>query len=108
MLSGVFVAALLVTVFFALKFALHLGHFRERVAHDLPLEPWMRNRYVAMSYDVPPQVVDEILGTGLSGAPHSGRPPTMGEVAAEQGVTLDALTERLRAGVAEYRVGTPQ
>ncbi|RYH09899.1 hypothetical protein [Tropicimonas sp. IMCC6043] len=65
----------------------------------------MRPRYVAMSYEVPPEVVLDILGLERPDGLGSRKPPTMAEVAAAQGVTLDALTERLRAGVAAYQPG---
>ena len=101
-LTGVFAVALLMTLFFAAKFLLHAGQFHGHGPDTPPLESWMRPRYVAMSYDLPPEVVATILDIEPPAEPHSRSAPTMAEVAAAKGVDLDVLAERLRIGAAAF------
>jgi hypothetical protein len=103
---GIFAAAVVVTLFFAVQFLLHIGHFHDPGARDPALEPWMRPRYVAMAYHVPPAVMrEEILGIGPPPKERDRETITMGEIARQRGLTLGALTETVRAGVDAFHAG---
>ena len=99
---AVFAAAALIMVFFAVKFLLHVGRFHDPVQQNQPLEAWMRPRYVAMSYDLPPQVLAEVLGIGPPPKEKDREPLTMADIAEAQGVDLETLTERVRDGAAAF------
>lgn len=107
-LTGLFAVAMLALFFFAAKFLLHLGQFHDRPAPYQPLEAWMRPRFVAMSYELPPEALAEILGVAPPQMRRGRAAPTMGEIAEERGVSLEALTEQLRAGAAEFHGGRGQ
>ena len=101
--SGLFVAALAVAIFFAVKFLLHWGQFQGHAPRDQALEAWMRPRYVAMSYNVPPKVLrEDILGMGPPSKESDREPVTMEEIAAQKGISLDELTEIVREGAEAF------
>lgn len=95
-----FTAAVLLTLFFgirALFFAIYWsGHRDEAIAG------WMTPRYVAMSWDVPPEVVGDAMALSRDG---TGRRMTLAEIAAARGMSLDALEAELAAAIAAYRAG---
>ncbi|MFD0982179.1 hypothetical protein [Tropicimonas aquimaris] len=99
---GIFAASLLVMLFFAVQFLLHLGHVRDDVPENQALEEWMRPRYVAMSYRLPPHVLSDILDIGPPPKEREREPLTMADIAERQGVDLPTLTERVRAGAAAF------
>lgn len=95
-----FAAALALALFFGVRAAvlavLWSGH------QDETLAGWMTPRYVAMSWDVPPEVVGEALAIAQDG---SGRRLTLAEIAAARGVPLAALEAELADAIAAYRAG---
>ncbi|SNT73979.1 hypothetical protein [Paracoccus seriniphilus] len=67
---------------------------------DQSLAPWMTPRYVAQSYDIPP----DVLGPALFFEP--GDPPRrrrLEDIAAAHGVTLEELQQRVTQATAAYR-----
>lgn len=67
---------------------------------DQPLAPWMTPRYVAQSYDIPP----EVLGPALYFEP--GDPPRrrrLEDIAAANDVTLEALQQRVTKATTAFR-----
>ncbi|UWQ19868.1 hypothetical protein [Jannaschia sp. M317] len=67
---------------------------------DQPLAPWMTPRYVAQSYDIPP----DVLGPALFFEP--GDPPRrrrLEDIAAANGVTLADLQQRVLEATAAHR-----
>ena len=92
------VAALALAVFFGVRavlFGLYWsGHRDETIAG------WMTPRYVAMSWDVPPEVVGEALALAPDG---SGRRITLADLAAERGMSVEALGAEVAVAIAQYR-----
>ena len=90
------VAALVLAV--AVAAVLGVRAVREAVywadpAHrDQPLEGWMTPRYVARSWDLPPETVAEALGLDQDG---TGRRNTLDDLARARGVPLSDLVQAL-------------
>lgn len=87
--------ALLVAVFFTLRFVVHAVYWQRVHDTDPMLEPWMTPRYIAKAWDVPPEALNDILIPG-----DTTRRPTLAEIARTQGRTVEDLitevTQRLR------------
>lgn len=97
LLAG-FVLALAVMLFFAVRTTMFWIYWADPAHRNQAIEPWMTPRYVAHSWDVPPQVVGEALGLE-SGGPRI----TMADLAAREGISLDALVERVMAAILAHR-----
>ena len=59
----------------------------------------MTPRYVALSYDLPPPVVRELLGIEKG----VNRPGRLDRIADNLGLSLDELTERVRQAAAQHK-----
>lgn len=95
-----FATALLLTVFFGVKSVSQFIYWNDPQHQDQALAGWMTPRYVARSYDVPPEVVQGAF------ALDAGAPPrriSLETLAAERGVTTQALQLRLDRAVAAWR-----
>lgn len=95
-----FVLTVALAVFFgvrALMFTLYWSDHR-----DETIAGWMTPRYVAMSWQVPPEVVGEALALQPDG---SGRRTTLAELATARGVRVDALAEEVARAIEVYRAG---
>lgn len=97
---AVFSAATLTCVWFAASFVLDLIYFNDPRHQDEALRAWMTPRYIVMSYDLPRPIVAEVLDL-----PPDGSRLKMDTIAADLGLTLDELTERVRAAAELYRAG---
>ena len=62
-----------------------------------PVQGWMTPGYVVRAYDIPPEVMAQTLGLD----PGSARGKTLEEIAALQGVPLEALLASVQAMVAK-------
>jgi hypothetical protein len=101
MLAGAFTVALALCLFFAAQASLRAWHWH-RLEAERPLAGWMTPRYVAHSWRVPREVMQEALGE--LPPPGRGR-PTLRRIAADQGVPLEDLVGRIEAAVVAYRAG---
>ena len=95
-----FLAALALTLFFAGRAAVFAVYWSQH--RDEAIAGWMTPRYVAMSWDVPPEVVGDAMALSRDG---TGRRTTLAEIAAARGMSLDALEAELAAAIAAYRAG---
>ena len=88
-----------------------LGAFGVRTLHatlywmdpahqDQPLAGWMTPRYVAQSYRLPPEAFGPALFLAPDTPPHR---VSLSMIAAENGVTLDDLQDRVDAAAAAWR-----
>ena len=68
-------------------------YFNDPRHKNQALEEWMTPRYVSRSWKVPPEELRALLGLGKSGK--DGRPPTMGQIADELGISLEVLERRV-------------
>ncbi|MBA1148754.1 hypothetical protein H0Z60_17030 [Ectothiorhodospiraceae bacterium WFHF3C12] len=92
-LSAAFIAAVVVTVFFAGRLLVFSLYWADPAHRSQPLEGWMTPRYVAHSYELPPAVVRDALGL----APGEARRHTLEQIAEESGLTLAELQHRIDA-----------
>lgn len=67
---------------------------------DQPLADWMTPRYVAQSYSIPPEVIGDALFFDPTEAPRRRR---LDDIAAENGVTLDTLQQRVTDATTSFR-----
>lgn len=99
-LLSVLALALIGTLFFAVRLATSTALWRESSEPDAPIAGWMTPRYIARSWDVPPDVIAAALALEYDG---SGRRITLAELAAERGIDLATLTADLTLAIAAYR-----
>lgn len=92
-------AALAVSLFFAVRLVAFWIYWADPDHRDQAIAPWMTPGYVAHSWGIPRDLAFETLGL----PPASGRPRTLEEIAADRGLTVDALAEDLRAAIAAFR-----
>lgn len=88
-----FVAALIVTLFFAGRLLLFTVYWADPDHRDQHLEGWMTPGYVAHSYDLSPEVVREVLELDAGG----GKRRTLAEIAKASGMTLEEIQRRIDA-----------
>ena len=74
-------------------------YFNDPKNVDVELKRWMTPRYIVKTYDLPRPEVFEILQIDLEA--DSGR--RLGRIAAQDGLTMQQLTEKVREGAAQYR-----
>ena len=99
---AVLIIACAAGLWFAADIFLDFLYFNDPRHQDEALKAWMTPRYVGMSYDLPRPVVGEIFGL-TEGGP---RGMTMRTIAAEQNMSLDALTDKVRAAAEAFRAET--
>jgi len=97
-----FVAACGLTLFFGIRTVVFTLYWMDPAHQDQPIRAWMPPRYVALSYDLPPEVLGPVLGLSPDAA-HGDW--TMATLAARQGLTLAELQARIDAAVALHRAG---
>ncbi|MBF9031960.1 hypothetical protein HKCCE3408_16295 [Rhodobacterales bacterium HKCCE3408] len=98
-LTAGFAVCVLVAGFFAVRTVLGVIYWADPGHRDQPIAGWMTPRYVAMSWDVPPEVVGEALGLTRD----AGRPGPLEEIAAARGTSVEALATELQAAIDAYR-----
>jgi hypothetical protein len=99
LLAGFLVAATL-ALLFAVRVALSVQDWPEE--RDADIEGWMTPRYVALSWDVPPELVAAALALPRDG---TGRRITLDELARQRAVPVETLVAELEAAIAAFRSG---
>jgi hypothetical protein len=94
--------ALAVTGFFAARFVVSAIHWSDPASRDAAIEGWMPLRYVARSWDVPPEAIGAALG--LEEVPGARR--SVAELAAERGQTVPEMAAEIRAAIMAIRAGS--
>jgi hypothetical protein len=94
------VAAVALALLFGLRAVLFMQDWSGEPDQDI--EGWMTPRYLAMSWDVPPDVVATALGIARDG---SGRRLTLDEIAEARGVPVSQLAAEVEAAIAAFREG---
>lgn len=97
LLSG-FVLAIAVMLFFAVRSIMFWVYWADPAHREQPIADWMTPRYVAHSWDVPPQVIGNALGL----SPETGR-ITIGELANARNMTTTEITRQIEAAIQEFR-----
>ena len=95
--------ALLVAGFFAFRLIAGIFFWADPRHQDMPIAPWMSPRFVAMSWDVPREVVIEALQI----TPDGKGPIPLERMAAERGVPVQALIDELEEAIAAWREAHP-
>ncbi|OSP56151.1 hypothetical protein [Pseudoruegeria sp. SK021] len=103
LLTGAFAVALLAAVYFALRIVPVLIFFADPRHQDQPIAGWMTARYVALSYDLPKDVM--LTALGLTGP--EGRIVTLSDLAQARGVPVQVIRAEVRAAIAAYREVAP-
>lgn len=96
-----FIAALAVTAFFALRLVAFSLYWADPAHQDQPLEGWMTPRYVALSYDLPPGVVREVLELEAV----DGERRTLEAIAETSELTVGEIQRRINAAVRSHEGG---
>lgn len=99
LLIGVFLVALSLTGFFLVRTVVFTLHWADPAHHEQTIEGWMPIRYVARSWQVPPEVLAEALHVRAGERPRL----TVAEIAAERGESVQETAAILYAAIADYR-----
>lgn len=91
--GGAFLLALAATVFFAVRTVIFTVYWSDPTHRFQPLEGWMTPRYVAHSWELPPEALAEVIGE----PPPSRRRMTLDDIAQERGVPLETLIAEITA-----------
>ena len=103
LLTAGFGLALAVMLFFAVRSIGFLVYWSDPAHRDQALEGWMTPRYVALSWQAPPEVIRDALGLEQDG---TGARITLNRLAKERGVPVETLVSDLRAAIQASRAGT--
>lgn len=98
-----FTFACAVSFFFAIRSVVFLVYWADPAHRNQPLQGWMTPRYVAHSYDLPPEIIAEFLDQT---APEDAR-PTLDRLARERGISTHALIDELAKFIAIQRASRP-
>lgn len=99
-LSLAFLAAILLTLLFGVRMVVFAVYWMDPAHRDQTLEGWMTPRYVAQSYELPPEVTALAIGVPY---PPQNRGQTLADIAENQGVTLTELQARIEAAARTHR-----
>ncbi|PJI92100.1 hypothetical protein BC777_0944 [Yoonia maricola] len=91
--------------FFGFKSVSQFLYWSDPAHQDQAVAGWMTPRYVAQSYRVPPQVIQNALDLAFDGPP---RRISLDTLAAEQGLTMAAIQARVDTAVAAWRAQNPR
>ena len=95
-----FLLAVALTLFFAARAVVFSLYWADPAHRDEAIAGWMTPRYIAHSWQVPPEVIGEALGLTPDGNP---RRMTIGEYARETGTTPDEVAARLAVAIEAFR-----
>jgi hypothetical protein len=98
-----FMLAVAAALFFSVRATLFLVYWSDPDHRDQPIEGWMTPRYVATSYDLPIEVVTDMLDI----VPEAERRPTLEMLARRKGVPVDDLISELDARIAAWKAAHP-
>ena len=99
LIVGMLSVACIAVLWFGGSMVRDIVYFNDPANQDKDLRGWMTPRYIVMSYDLPRSVVADVLE--LSSIDQ--RRILLRDVADEMGVTMDELTDMVRATAAEHR-----
>lgn len=99
LLLGTLALALAVTLFFAVRIALHAVYWSQH--RDMPIEPWMTIGQVAQFYEIERDELARAVGV----EPGRRERLTLAQIAAQTGRSIDEVEADLRAAIAAQRQG---
>ena len=103
LLLAVLSCAIAVAVYFSFRVLADVLYFNAPRHVDVDLQPWMTPRYVVMTYDLPRDLVFDILGVD----PGADRGVRLRQIAERQGLSMEDLTARVRTAAEIYRETQP-
>jgi hypothetical protein len=103
-LIGVLAAATIFIAIFSVRAVASFIYWQDAAHQFQPIAGWMTPRYVAKSWQVPPEVVSGALGLEMSGG--AGR-ASLEQVAEARGEDVAAVIESLDAAIAAHRATRP-
>lgn len=98
-LTPAFLLAATLTVLFAIRTIAFTIYWADPAHRDRAIEPWMTPRYVAQSWDLPPEAVAAAIGI----EPGSARRHSFAEISATTGLSLEEMEARIRTAAQENR-----
>jgi hypothetical protein len=93
-----FVATVALALFFTVRAVVFTVYWSDH--RDEAIAGWMTPRYIAMSWDVPPQVIGDALGITPGG---DARRMTVEEYARANGVSVADVAETLATAIEAFR-----
>lgn len=93
-----FVVAVALGLFFAARAVVFTVYWSDH--RDEAIAGWMTPRYVAMSWDVPPEIVGDALALPRDG---TGRRITLSEIAATRGIPVETVAAEIGAAIGAHR-----
>ena len=100
-LTPAFLLAAALTVLFTIRTIAFTIYWANPAHSDQALEAWMTPRYLAYSWDLPPEEIAAVLGVELG----SSRRESLGDIAARNGMSLAEIEARIRAAATTWRAG---
>lgn len=100
LLVSAFVLALAVMAFFAVRTLAFWVYWADPAHRNQAIEPWMTPRYIAHSWQVPPQVVGDALALG-----RGGPRITISELAEDRDVPVATLSDKVMSAILVDRAG---
>lgn len=94
-----FVLAFALLLFFGSRFVLNFIYFHDPAHRDQALELWMTPKYVGMSYQLPPHVIDEVMEISEKG---KGKRIKLAEVIVKLDISLEELESRVRQAAEKH------
>ncbi|WP_319411384.1 hypothetical protein [uncultured Cohaesibacter sp.] len=95
---SLFALALVCLLFFGVRFVDRFLYFHDPAHRNQALEPWMTPRYVGISYQLPKDVIFQVMELYDT----EGRRVRVGEIADRMGISLDELEARVRKAKVEF------
>ena len=102
LLLSAFLLALAVTIFFAVRMTVFWVYWSDPEHRNQPIQGWMTPRYIAHSWQVPP----ELVGSALGLEPGAGR-ITVDEIARERNVPVEAVIAEIMEAIRAHRDARP-
>ncbi len=94
-----FALAVVFTGLFAVRAVTMMVYWSDPDHRDQAIQGWMTPRYVAQSWHLPPRVMYEALGTEEM----PGRRKTLGDIAAERGISVKELSDQITRAADSFR-----
>ena len=94
----VFLATSAIALFFAVRLVAFFIYWADPAHRDQDIAGWMTPGYVSQSWDVPRNVIEEVLGPRTEG---KGR--RLRDIADARGQTFDQLVTDLKDAIESYR-----
>lgn len=101
LMSG-FALALALTLLFGARMISSAIYWADPSHNDQVIEGWMTPGYVAMSWDVPRELLRDVVDV----TPDSGWHPRLQDIAAERGIPFSTLSAEIEAAIILYRDDT--